>query len=110
MFVTETNTEELLKNIHLDKKFSRIYTLLKTDIVLDKSFAYSFTARIVMVFLAKYTSLFGENFKFNKVSDLMENEEFLFIGSLFTKIFKMRQINCFAVRFCLLYFTSIIIY
>ena len=106
MFVTETNTEELLKNIHLDKKFSSIYTLLKTDIALDKSFAYSFVARVVMIFLAKYTSLFEENFKFNKLNDLMENEDFLFVGSLFTKIFKMSQINCYAVRFCVLYFTS----
>ena len=71
--------------------------------VLDESFHFSHIAGVVMVFLAKYTSLFGENFKLNKFSDLMKNEDFLFLGSLYTTIFKMAQINCYAVRFCLLF-------
>ena len=101
IFVTETNN--LLKNTNFEKKFSSLYVLLKSDIVLDESFHFSHIAGVVMVFLAKYTSLFGENFKLNKFSDLIENEDFLFVGSLYTKIFKMTQINCYNVRFCVLF-------
>lgn len=53
---------------------------------------------IVLIILSKYTTFFGSNHNFTQTQDLSQNQDVLFIGSMFLKIRKSATISTHLVR------------
>ncbi|KAL7294899.1 hypothetical protein TKK_0011822 [Trichogramma kaykai] len=66
--------------------FSAVYSLKSNEIPSYILEQLAFNAWVIILHLIKNTSLFGEAKMYNKIEQLIKNEDVLFLGSIFTKL------------------------
>lgn len=79
-------------------QFRSLYSLT-SYVTPDEMESHVTFSTVVLVCMAKYTSFFGQNFKFSNLEELTENEDVVFIGSLLLRLSKISSVNSHAVSY-----------